>query len=240
MILVAFATMGVFTVWFGNFMIRTIDIIYKPSVKQWIRTRPVDNYIETYEQKQLDIDEKYLKMIEDELKVLRAMKGKTGPDPEGKLKGKLKKGQTNEKTNDRKEPICQNPHEDEFHVCSNLPGKVVSQIDEANLDQKCENFQVGSNQLIDNEKQFIGETDLETKANNEFKLNQVSDIIDNGPIKSEANSGMNQIVNANIDQISDELFNLKDIDFLENEKFKKVYFQNYSYEICLADEMEFN
>jgi hypothetical protein len=40
--LIALVTMGIFTIWFGNFMIRTVDILYKPKVKQWIRTRPLD------------------------------------------------------------------------------------------------------------------------------------------------------------------------------------------------------
>ena len=40
--LIALVTMAVFTIWFGNFMLRTVDILYKPKVKQWIRTRPLD------------------------------------------------------------------------------------------------------------------------------------------------------------------------------------------------------
>ena len=31
-------TMILFTVWFGNFILRTVDVLYKPSVKKWIRT----------------------------------------------------------------------------------------------------------------------------------------------------------------------------------------------------------
>ena len=40
--LIALVTMAIFTIWFGNFMLRTVDILYKPKVKQWIRTRPFD------------------------------------------------------------------------------------------------------------------------------------------------------------------------------------------------------
>lgn len=44
--IVAFGVMCIFTVWFGNFMLRTIDIIYKPSVKQWIRSKSTEELIE--------------------------------------------------------------------------------------------------------------------------------------------------------------------------------------------------
>jgi hypothetical protein len=35
--LVALVTMAVVTVWFGNFVFRAIDVLYKPSIKKWIR-----------------------------------------------------------------------------------------------------------------------------------------------------------------------------------------------------------
>ena len=40
--LIALVTMAIFTIWFGNFMLRTVDILYKPKIKKWIQTRPLD------------------------------------------------------------------------------------------------------------------------------------------------------------------------------------------------------
>ena len=39
--LVIFVVMGLFTMWFGGLMLRAVDILYKPSVKQWMQNRPV-------------------------------------------------------------------------------------------------------------------------------------------------------------------------------------------------------
>ena len=38
-------TMILFTVWFGNFILRTVDVLYKPSVKKWIRTSAFEDDI---------------------------------------------------------------------------------------------------------------------------------------------------------------------------------------------------
>ena len=35
--LLIFVVMTIFTLWFGNLMLRAVDILYKPSVKNWMR-----------------------------------------------------------------------------------------------------------------------------------------------------------------------------------------------------------
>ncbi len=39
--LIIFVVMAVFTVWFGNLMLKAVDIIYKPVVKKWMFNRPI-------------------------------------------------------------------------------------------------------------------------------------------------------------------------------------------------------
>jgi len=48
--LFAFGVMCLFTIWFGNFMLRTLDILYKPSIKHWIRDKAnEDIFIENHQ-----------------------------------------------------------------------------------------------------------------------------------------------------------------------------------------------
>ena len=35
--LILFMVMGLFTLWFTSLMLKAIDILYKPSVKKWIK-----------------------------------------------------------------------------------------------------------------------------------------------------------------------------------------------------------
>lgn len=109
--LVVAVVMVVFTFWFGNLMFRAVDVLYKPSVKKWMRNRPSSfshNFQKPQDEfchadnlenaqgdcaqssespiPQIPIDDEYLAQIEKELKVLKAMKGFTGPDPLKKLK----------------------------------------------------------------------------------------------------------------------------------------------------------
>lgn len=94
-----------FTMWFGALMLKAVDILYKPSVKKWMHNRPVWHkpppdefcFVDSKEDchdpfpttdNVLSVDDEYLAKLEVELRVLKAMKGFTGPDPKGKLKKK--------------------------------------------------------------------------------------------------------------------------------------------------------
>ena len=100
----------VFSVWFGNNIFRGIDRFYRPSVQKWMTRRPkLDPKIhdfDVFNQKQClvkdpdpgcfkagpslakTVDDDYLDQLEQELKVLRELRGLTGPDPRGKFKVK--------------------------------------------------------------------------------------------------------------------------------------------------------
>ena len=35
--LISFVILGLFTLWFTTFMLKAVDVLYKPSVKKWIK-----------------------------------------------------------------------------------------------------------------------------------------------------------------------------------------------------------
>lgn len=92
MALVLFAVMAVFTVWFSNFVLRSIDVLYKPNVRRWVHNKgPMCEQDSHKDICEIDIlgqaaktrpplpttpDDDYIKLLEEELIVLRAMRDK--------------------------------------------------------------------------------------------------------------------------------------------------------------------
>ncbi|TRY68658.1 hypothetical protein TCAL_02472 [Tigriopus californicus] len=91
--LVLLVVMVVTTIWFTNIILKSLDILYKPKVNQWIRKKPglegsefcplnqpsCDNGKSDTVNSFTELDELAIKQLEEELMVLKALRGYSRP-----------------------------------------------------------------------------------------------------------------------------------------------------------------
>lgn len=72
--LTLFLIMSLVTLWFTNIIIKGLDLLYKPKLKTWIQDKP---YFQ--DKSQVEFSDEFMKELEKDLLVLKALRGKEKP-----------------------------------------------------------------------------------------------------------------------------------------------------------------